>query len=62
MFMYFIEHCFICRPSDSTASEIAGIEPRTAATFDNLACCLVLKQAEESGMESGVLSEEGNEV
>jgi hypothetical protein len=27
-----IQHCFICRPSDSTLSEDAGIEPRTVAT------------------------------
>jgi hypothetical protein len=27
--MYFIQHCFVCRPSDSTVSEDAGIEPRT---------------------------------
>ncbi len=27
-----IQHCFICLPSDSTASEDAGIEPRTVAT------------------------------
>ncbi len=25
--MYCIQHCFICRPSDSTVSEDAGIEP-----------------------------------
>ncbi len=31
--MYLIQHCFICRPSDSTVSEDAGIEPRTVATF-----------------------------
>jgi hypothetical protein len=31
-FMYDIQHCFICRPSDSTVSEDAGIEPRTVAT------------------------------
>jgi hypothetical protein len=31
--MYFIQHCFICRPSDSTVSEDAGIEPRTVATL-----------------------------
>jgi hypothetical protein len=31
-FMYDIQHCFICRPSDSTESEDAGIEPRTVAT------------------------------
>jgi hypothetical protein len=26
---YFIQHCFICLPSDFTVSEDAGIEPRT---------------------------------
>ncbi len=31
-FMYDIQHCFISRPSDSTVSEDAGIEPRTVAT------------------------------
>jgi hypothetical protein len=31
--MYFIQHCFIFRPSDSTVSEDAGIEPRTVATL-----------------------------
>jgi hypothetical protein len=30
--MYDIQHCFICRPSNSTVSEDAGIEPRTVAT------------------------------
>jgi len=30
--MYFIQHCLICRPSDSTASKDARIEPRTVAT------------------------------
>jgi hypothetical protein len=30
--MYCIQHCFICRPSDSTVSEDAGIDPRTVAT------------------------------
>ncbi len=30
--MYFIQHCFIYRPSDSAASEDAGIVPRTVAT------------------------------
>jgi hypothetical protein len=29
--MYDIQHCFIYRPSDSTESEDAGIEPRTVA-------------------------------
>jgi hypothetical protein len=27
------QHCFICRSSDSTKSEDAGIEPKTAATL-----------------------------
>jgi hypothetical protein len=31
-FVYDIQHCFICRNSDSTVSEDAGIEPRTVAT------------------------------
>jgi hypothetical protein len=30
--MYCIQDSFICRPSDSTVSEDAGIEPRTVAT------------------------------
>jgi hypothetical protein len=29
--MYNIQRCFICRHSDSTVSEDAGIEPRTVA-------------------------------
>ncbi len=32
LFMYFIQHCFICRPSDSTVPTDAGIEPRTVST------------------------------
>ncbi len=31
-FMYFIQHCFVCCPSDFTLSEDAGIEPRAVAT------------------------------
>ncbi len=31
IFMYDIQHCFICRPSGYTVSEDAGIEPRTVA-------------------------------
>jgi hypothetical protein len=31
-FSYYIQHCFICRPSDSTVQTDAGIEPRTVAT------------------------------
>jgi hypothetical protein len=30
--MYYIQHCFMCRPSDSTVSADAGIGPRTVAT------------------------------
>ncbi len=33
IFMYVIQHCFICRPLDSTVSEDAGIDPRTVATL-----------------------------
>jgi hypothetical protein len=32
-FMYFIQRCILCHPSDSTVSEDAGIEPRTLATL-----------------------------
>jgi len=32
-FMYFIQQCFICRPSDSTVSEDTEIELRTVATL-----------------------------
>ncbi len=32
LFVYDIQHCFICCPSDSTVSEDAGIELRTVAT------------------------------
>jgi hypothetical protein len=32
LFMYDIQQRFICRPSDSTVSEDAGIEPKTVAT------------------------------
>ncbi len=32
LFMYCIQHCFLCRPSDFTLSEDAGIEPRTVVT------------------------------
>jgi hypothetical protein len=30
-FTYYIQHCLICRPSDSTVPTDAGIEPRTVA-------------------------------
>jgi hypothetical protein len=32
-FMYIIQHCFMCCPSDSIVSEDAGTEPRTFATL-----------------------------
>jgi hypothetical protein len=31
-FSYHIQHCFICRPSDSTVPPDAGIKSRTVAT------------------------------
>ncbi len=31
LFMFDIQHCFICRPADSTVSVDAGIEPRAVA-------------------------------
>ncbi len=33
VFWYFIQHCFICRLSDFTVSEDAGIKPRTVPTL-----------------------------
>ncbi len=33
VWIFFIQHCFICRPSDSIVSEDAGIEPWTVATL-----------------------------
>jgi hypothetical protein len=35
-YMYDIQHCFVCHPSDSTVSKDAGIEPRTVATIRHL--------------------------
>jgi len=32
-FMYSIQHCFICRPSDSTVPADAGFEPRAVANL-----------------------------
>jgi hypothetical protein len=37
--MYFIQHCFICRPSDFTVSEDARIGTRTFATLALVARC-----------------------
>jgi hypothetical protein len=39
-FSYNIQHCFICRPSDSTVPTDAGIEPRTVAT-----CALAVRRS-----------------
>jgi hypothetical protein len=39
LFIYVIQHCFICRHLDSTVSETAGIEPRTVATLALTARC-----------------------
>ncbi len=36
--MYFIQHCFICRTSDSTVSQDARIEPWTVATLALVVC------------------------
>ncbi len=46
MYRYFIQHCFICRPSESTVSEDAGIELRTVATrlHLNLEKCMYLRK------------------
>jgi hypothetical protein len=35
LFMYFIQPCFICRPSDSTVSKDAGIVPRNCCDIGN---------------------------
>jgi hypothetical protein len=45
--MYDIHKCFICRPSDSTVSEEAGIEPRTVATM-----ALAVRRANHSAIDS----------
>jgi hypothetical protein len=49
--MYFIQHCLICRPSDSTVSEDAGIAPLTddSQTFmaDKILGRKMLKQKEK---------------
>ncbi len=42
IFLYFIQHCFICCLSDSTVSEDAGIESRTVATCDFGISCQTL--------------------
>jgi hypothetical protein len=44
--IYFIQHCFIRRPSDSTVPEDAGNEPRTGATL-----LLVVRRSNHSGSQ-----------
>jgi hypothetical protein len=43
-FTYYIQHCFFCRPSDSTEPTDAGIEPRTVATGSLAADALNTRQ------------------
>jgi hypothetical protein len=33
VFLYVIQHCFICQAPDSTVSKDAKIKPQTVATF-----------------------------
>jgi hypothetical protein len=47
---YNIQHCFICRPSDSTVPTDAGIEPRTVAT-----CALAVRRSVRLGYISSAL-------
>jgi hypothetical protein len=62
--VYDIQHCFICRPSNFTVSEDAGIEPRTVATklrlrhglSDALTARLdLIHNIERGGLTSGLL-------
>jgi hypothetical protein len=45
---YFIQHCFICRPSDSTVPTDAGIEPRTAARVQ---CALTVRRSNHNRLD-----------
>ncbi len=49
--LYFVLHCFICRPSDSTVLEDAGIEHRTAAILS-----LTFRRSKHSARSRPVLS------
>ncbi len=40
LFLYYIQHCFLCRPSDFTVPTDAGIEPRNVAT-----CALTVRRS-----------------
>jgi hypothetical protein len=42
IFLNYIQHCFICRPPDSSVSEDAGIEPRTVAALQLAFICFNL--------------------
>ncbi len=48
--MHFIQHCFICRSSDSTVSEDAGIESRTVTT-SAVAVTLIKKKSKFSSLK-----------
>ncbi len=49
--LYFIRHCFLCRPSDSTVSEDAGTEHMTVATLS-----LTFTRSKQSARSRPVLS------
>jgi len=49
LFMYDIQHLFIGRPSDSTVSEDAGIEPRTVVSSE-----LAVSRSNHSGCINAV--------
>jgi hypothetical protein len=57
-FIYFIQHCFICRSSDSSVSEDAEIESgRTVAALAlawSLVCSYILVGIHKSNMERPV--------
>ncbi len=50
-FIYDIQHCFICRPSDSTVPEDAGFEPRIVATTALAAYLLAVRRSNHSAID-----------
>jgi hypothetical protein len=58
VFKYFIQHCFICRPSGSTVSEDAGIEPRLFIFFD-FGIGILLREKEGVKAQKHVYSHRG---
>jgi hypothetical protein len=58
VFKYFIQHCFICRPSDSTVSEDAGIEPRLII-FCDFGIGILLREKEGVKAQKHVYSHRG---